>query len=56
SSITIHGQSSGGLAVGMQILAYAPPPPPFQRAIAESQVLEPGITGNFTRTAIARVL
>ncbi|KAJ7126758.1 Alpha/Beta hydrolase protein [Mycena epipterygia] len=57
SSITIHGQSSGGLAVGMQILAYgASPPPPFQRAIAESQALEPGITGNFTRTAMARVL
>ncbi|KAJ7126789.1 Alpha/Beta hydrolase protein [Mycena epipterygia] len=28
SSITIHGQSSGGLAVGMQILAYGASPSP----------------------------
>ncbi|KAJ7126854.1 Alpha/Beta hydrolase protein [Mycena epipterygia] len=59
SSITIHGQSSGALAVSSE---YADPrirrvsAPPFQRAIAESQALEPGITGNFTRGAMARVL
>lgn len=34
----------------MQILAYGGEKPlPFQRGIAESQALEPGITGNFTR-------
>lgn len=47
--ITIHGQSSGGLAVGIQILAYgASKPVPFQQAICQSQALETGITGNFT--------
>ena len=30
-------------------------PVPFQRAICESQALEPGITGNFTRHSTARV-
>ncbi|ETN40053.1 uncharacterized protein HMPREF1541_04328 [Cyphellophora europaea CBS 101466] len=48
-AITIFGQSSGGLAVGMQIMAYGGTKPvPFQRGICESQALEPGITGNFT--------
>ncbi|KAI1334444.1 putative lipase [Xylariaceae sp. FL0016] len=52
-NITIFGQSSGGLAVGMQIMAYgASTPVPFQRAICESQALEPGITGNFTIDAM----
>lgn len=47
--ITIHGQSSGGLAIGMQTLAFGGSKPvPFQAAICESQALEPGITGNFT--------
>lgn len=47
--ITIHGQSSGGVSVGMQTLAYGgTQPAPFQQAICESQALEPGITGNFT--------
>ena len=31
-------------------------PVPFQKAIAQSQVLEPGITGEFTSNAMARVL
>ncbi|KAF2719196.1 putative lipase [Polychaeton citri CBS 116435] len=54
--ITIYGQSSGGLAVGLQIMAYgASKPLPFQQAICESQVLEPGITGTFTEKAMARV-
>ncbi|PNY23694.1 Carboxylic ester hydrolase [Tolypocladium capitatum] len=51
--ITIFGQSSGGLAVGMQIMAYgASKPVPFQQGICESQALEPGITGSFTIDAM----
>ncbi|KAI8963326.1 alpha/beta-hydrolase [Daldinia sp. FL1419] len=54
--ITIHGQSSGGLAVGMQIMAYGgSKPAPFQQGICESQALEPGITGNFTIDAMQLV-
>jgi carboxylesterase type B len=54
--ITIFGQSSGGLAVGMQILAYGGSRPlPFQQGIAESQALEPGITANFTIDAMSAV-
>lgn len=53
NKITIFGQSSGGLAVGMQILAYGGTKPiPFQQGIAQSQALEPGITGNFTKDAM----
>ena len=56
-NITIHGQSSGGLSVGLQIMAYGgSKPAPFHKAIAQSQVLEPGITGKFTEDAMARVL
>ncbi|KAF1917433.1 Alpha/Beta hydrolase protein [Ampelomyces quisqualis] len=51
--ITIFGQSSGGLAVGLHMLAYGGAKPlPFQRGIAESQSLEPGITANFTIDAM----
>ena len=51
--ITIFGQSSGGLAVGMHIMAYGGSKPvPFHQAICESQALEPGITGNFTTDAM----
>ncbi|KAI1079557.1 putative lipase [Whalleya microplaca] len=51
--ITIFGQSSGGLSVGMQIMAYGGSKPvPFQQGICESQALEPGITGNFTLDAM----
>ncbi|POR39521.1 Carboxylic ester hydrolase [Tolypocladium paradoxum] len=51
--ITIFGQSSGGLSVGMQIMAFgASKPVPFQQGICESQALEPGITGNFTIDAM----
>ncbi|KAI1366402.1 acetylcholinesterase [Xylaria arbuscula] len=57
SRITIFGQSSGGLAVGMQVLAYGGAREvPFKRAICESQALEPGITGNFTPDAWSRVV
>ena len=56
SRITIHGQSSGGLAVGIQIMAYGGSRPyPFQGAICQSQALEPGITGNFTLHSTYRV-
>lgn len=56
-NITIFGQSSGGLAIGMQILAYGGSKPlPFQRGIAESQSLEPGITGSFVRDAMTAVV
>ncbi|KAI1383105.1 carboxylesterase family protein [Hypoxylon trugodes] len=55
--ITIFGQSSGGLAVGLQILAYGGSKPiPFQQGICESQALEPGITGNFTIDAFELVV
>ncbi|RSL58817.1 hypothetical protein CEP54_007582 [Fusarium duplospermum] len=49
NNITIFGQSSGGLAVGMQTLAYGGlKPAPFNQGICQSQALEPGITGNLT--------
>lgn len=54
--ITILGQSSGGLAIGMQILAYGGKKPlPFWQGIGQSQSLEPGITGNFTIDAMTAV-
>lgn len=54
--ITIGGQSSGGLAIGMQIMAYGGSRPvPFQQGSCESQALEPGITGDFTQKAMANV-
>ncbi|KAI1202286.1 putative lipase [Nemania serpens] len=54
--VTIFGQSSGGLAVGMQIMAYgASKPVPFQQGIGESQINEPGITANFTINAMQLV-
>ncbi|KAJ4369266.1 hypothetical protein N0V86_009097 [Didymella sp. IMI 355093] len=56
-NVTIFGQSSGGLAIGMHILAYGGTKPlPFQRGIAESQSLEPGITGNFSRDALSALV
>jgi carboxylesterase type B len=55
--VTILGQSSGGLAIGMQILAYGGAKPlPFQQGVAESQSLEPGITSNFTIDAMTAVV
>ncbi|USP77594.1 hypothetical protein yc1106_04868 [Curvularia clavata] len=55
--ITIAGQSSGGLAIGMHIMAYGGEKPlPFQQGIAQSQSLEPGITGTFARDAMAAVV
>ncbi|ODA78219.1 hypothetical protein RJ55_05600 [Drechmeria coniospora] len=56
-SVTIFGQSSGGLAVGMHIVAYAGRKrAPFHRAICQSQALEPGITANFTSSAMRAVI
>ena len=54
--ITIYGQSSGGLAVGMQIMAYGSTKQPFQQAICQSQALEPGITADFTRNAMINLV
>ncbi|KAH7330167.1 Alpha/Beta hydrolase protein [Rhexocercosporidium sp. MPI-PUGE-AT-0058] len=47
--VTIFGQSSGGLSVATQVLAYGgSKEAPFQRAICESTALEPGMTSNIT--------
>ncbi|KAF2166663.1 hypothetical protein M409DRAFT_66636 [Zasmidium cellare ATCC 36951] len=55
-NVTIHGQSSGGLSVGMQILAFGGAKSQlFHRGIAQSQALENGITGNFTRNPMQKV-
>ncbi|KAF2962788.1 hypothetical protein GQX73_g10779 [Xylaria multiplex] len=55
--VTIFGQSSGGLAVGMQIMAYGGSKPvPFKQGICESQNNEPGITANYTINAMQRVV
>ncbi|ROW04066.1 hypothetical protein VSDG_01168 [Cytospora chrysosperma] len=55
--ITISGQSSGGLSVGMQMMAYGGSKPiPFQQGICQSQALEPGIMGNFTINAMQLVI
>lgn len=55
-NVTIHGQSSGGLAMGMQTVAYgASKPQVFSQFIAQSQALEGGITGNFTQKAMSKV-
>jgi carboxylesterase type B len=46
-----------GLSVGMHIMAYGGEKPvPFHKAIGQSQVLEPGIVGEFTNQAMAKVL
>ena len=56
SKVTIHGQSSGGLSMGMQVLAYGGTKPvPFQQIICQSQALENAITGNVTRHSMYRV-
>ncbi|KAK8859268.1 lipase [Apiospora arundinis] len=55
--VTIHGQSSGGLAVTAQILAYGGNKPvPFQQGICESQALAFGLTANTTRDAVQAVV
>jgi carboxylesterase type B len=55
--VTIFGQSSGGVSVGMHLLAYGGAQPfHFQQAICESQALAGGVTGNFTRDAMLAVV
>ncbi|KAI5865119.1 carboxylesterase family protein [Durotheca rogersii] len=55
--VTIFGQSSGGLAVTMQILAYGGArPAPFRQVIVESTALEPGITGTFSADAFRAIV
>ncbi|PPJ61109.1 hypothetical protein CBER1_10658 [Cercospora berteroae] len=55
--IAIHGQSSGAVAIAMQVLAYGgSKPAPFRAAICQSQGPEHGTTGNYTRNAQAAIL
>ncbi|KAJ6790081.1 hypothetical protein PWT90_02085 [Aphanocladium album] len=68
SRVTIYGQSSGGLSVGLHILSHggrssssnnnssASSPLPFRRGIMQSQALEEGITGTYTADATRRIL
>lgn len=56
NKITLHGQSSGGLSMGMQTIAYGGSQgAPFQQVMCESQCLENDITGNVTRHNMHRV-
>lgn len=53
SKITVFGQSSGGLAVGMHILSFGGKQPvPFHNAIASSGSLEPGVVSSITENAM----
>jgi carboxylesterase type B len=55
--VTIFGQSSGGVSVGMHLIAYGGARPyPFQQAICQSQAIAVGITGTFTRDAMKAVV
>ncbi|KAL0063547.1 hypothetical protein AAF712_009556 [Marasmius tenuissimus] len=55
--VTIYGQSSGGLSVTVQILAYGGSKPiPFHGAIIQSTALEPGSTSNITFDAYNSVV
>ena len=54
--VTISGQSSGGLAVSMLVMAYgASQPFPFHQAIWQSQAFDVGMTSNLTRGAMMNV-
>ncbi|EKG17208.1 Carboxylesterase type B [Macrophomina phaseolina MS6] len=54
--VTIFGQSSGGLSVGLQVLAYGGTRPvPFQAAIMQSTALEPTSASNLTLSAFNSV-
>ncbi|KAK8188385.1 putative lipase [Phyllosticta capitalensis] len=56
SRVTIFGQSSGGLSVGIQVLAYGGSrPAPFTGAIMESTALEPTSSSNLSSTAFASI-
>ncbi|CCD34675.1 similar to prolyl oligopeptidase (secreted protein) [Botrytis cinerea T4] len=54
--VTIFGQSSGGLSVALQILAYGGSKPvPFHAAVMESTALEPTMTSNISFNSTAAV-
>ncbi|CAG8979245.1 hypothetical protein HYALB_00013313, partial [Hymenoscyphus albidus] len=56
SKVTIFGQSSGGLSVGMQVLAYGnSKSSPFTSAIMQSTALEPGASTNISFDATAAI-
>lgn len=56
NSVTIFGQSSGGLSVTLQILAYGgTKPSPFNGAMMQSTVLETNITSTLTRDTFTDV-
>lgn len=54
--VTIFGQSSGALAVTLQVLAYGGSrPAPFNGALIESTALEPNMTSTLTRDTFTDV-
>ncbi|CAN8106047.1 unnamed protein product [Discula destructiva] len=54
--VTIFGQSSGALAVTLQVLAYGgTQPSPFNGALIESTALEPNMTSTLTRDTFTDV-
>ncbi|KAF2103990.1 prolyl oligopeptidase-like protein [Rhizodiscina lignyota] len=54
--VTIFGQSSGALSVGLQIIAYGESrPTPFHSAIIQSTALEPGMASNISFNATAAI-
>lgn len=54
--VTIFGQSSGALAVTLQLLAYGGTrPAPFNGALIESTALEPNMTSTLTRDTFTDV-
>lgn len=54
--VTIFGQSSGGLSVGMQVLAYGNSKPvPFTGAICQSTALEPTMASNISFNATSAI-
>ncbi|THV50154.1 hypothetical protein BGAL_0163g00220 [Botrytis galanthina] len=54
--VTIYGQSSGGLSVGLQILAYGGSKPvPFHAAVMESTALEPTMSSDISFNSTAAV-
>lgn len=54
--VTIFGQSSGALAVTLQVLAYGGTrPAPFNGALIESTALEPNMTSTLTRDTFTDV-
>ncbi|KAF8850166.1 putative lipase [Acephala macrosclerotiorum] len=55
-NVTIFGQSSGGLSVGIQVLAYGNSKPvPFNGAIMQSTALEPTMASNLSFNATSAI-